>query len=97
MPPTAKRRQPSSSINEDALPAANQLSFPQQWRSLRDVQRERREQTDELWRRLDDIVTDASDLPSLHEPSPVHRPLDPKLPPLQRTNCAQSCLTAALI
>jgi len=60
MPPTAKRQHPSSGINEDALPAANLLPFPQQWRPLRLVQREHREKTDELWRRLDDLVTDAS-------------------------------------
>ena len=88
MPLTANRRQPSSDINKEALPAVNQLPFPQQWRPLRVVQRERREQTDELWRRLDDLVTDASDFPSPLEPSLVHRLLDPKPLPLQRTHCA---------
>ena len=96
MPPTANRRHPSSGINEDALPAANQLSFPQQWRSLCVVQRERREQTDELWRKLDDLVTEASGLPSPLEISPVHRPLGLKPLPLQRTYCAQSCLAALI-
>ena len=42
------------------------LPFPQQWRPLKDVQRERREETDELWRKLDDLVADASDPPSPH-------------------------------
>ena len=76
MPPIAQRRQPSSGINKDALPAANQLSFSQQWRPMRVVQRERRELTDELWRRLDDLVTDASDFPLPLEPSPS-RPYAP--------------------
>ena len=43
---------------------ANQMSFPQQWRPMRFVLRERREETDELWRRLDDLVTDSSNCPS---------------------------------
>jgi len=75
----AKRRQPSSRSSEDALPAAPLRSFPQRWRPVRLVQRERREETDELWRRLDDLVTDASDFPSprglcaLSLPTPLPR------------------------
>ena len=90
MPPIAKRRQPSSGLNEDALPAANKLPFPQQWRPVRLVQRERREQTDELWRKLDDLVIDTGDFPS-----PFN--LKSAVPLLQRTNCAQGCFRSALI
>ena len=64
MPASAKRHQPS---------------FPQRWRPLRLVQRERREETDELWRRLDDLLADASDFPSLRELCALKAP-----PPLLR-------------
>jgi hypothetical protein len=60
---TAKRRKPTSGSSEDALPAAPHMSFPKQWLPLRVIQRERREQTDGLWRKLDDLVTDASEIP----------------------------------
>ena len=62
---------------------ANPLSFPQQWRPLRLVQHEHREQTDELWRRLDDLVTDASDFPSTLEPCALLA-LSPRLSPQPR-------------
>jgi len=57
-------RTPSSDRSEQALPAARQLAFAKQWRPEHIVQRKKREETDELWRRLDDLVTDASDCPS---------------------------------
>ena len=94
MPETAKRRQPSSGGSEDALPAAPPRSFPLQWRSTRLVQRERREETDELWRRLDDLVTDASDFPSPRDsfafstPSPRPRP--------SNGDCDQSSLASLM-
>ena len=75
MPATAKRRQPSSGTSEDALPAAPLRSFPQQWRPMRLVQRERREETGELWRRLDDLVTDLSNPPSPIEPCAFLNPI----------------------
>jgi len=71
----SSRRQPSSGSNEDALPAAPKLPFPQQWRPFKDVQRERREETDELWRKLDDLVADASDSPSPHLPCALSAPI----------------------
>ena len=76
MPATAKRRKPSSGSSEDPLPAApNRLPFPQQWLwKLKDVQRERREETDELWRKLDDLATDASDFPSPRKPCALCTP-----------------------
>ena len=88
MSATVKRRQPSSGSAEDALPAANRLSFPQQWRPLRLVQREGREKTDELWRRLDDLVTDAS-MMSPNPSSPV--PSRPQSLPPPR-HCRQPTL-----
>jgi hypothetical protein len=67
---STKRGQPCN--NEDTLPAANQFPFPQQWRPLHLVQRERREKTDELWRRLDDLVTDAGMMsPNPSSPAPT--------------------------
>jgi len=74
------------------LPAANQLPFPQQWRPLRLVQRERREQTDELWRRLGDLVTDAG---MISRTQRALRPLEPNPPP-PPLHCAQSCLAALM-
>jgi len=71
-----KRRQPSSGSSVDALPAAWQRAFPQQWRSRR-VKRDRHEETDELLRRLDDLVIDASDFPSPREPF-VHSTPSPR-------------------
>jgi len=53
-------RTPSSGSSEHATPATRQLSFSKNWRPERLVQKERRGETDELWRRLDDLVTDAS-------------------------------------
>ena len=38
------------------------------WRPLKLVQRERREETAKLWRKLDDLVTDAGNFPSPREP-----------------------------
>jgi len=52
-----KRRQTIPVSSEDGLPAAPQLSFRQQWRPLRLVQRERRE-TDRLLRWLDDLISE---------------------------------------
>ena len=85
MSATAERRQPSSGSIADALPAAPKFAFPQQWRPLKDVQRERREETDELWRTLDDLVTDASDSSSPREPRALSNP----------TPRPRHCLTAA--
>ena len=85
-------RQPSTGSSVDALPAVAQLSLPKQWRTYeRMVQRERREETDELWRRLDDLVTDASafslprELCALSTPAPCASPCS--------GDCAQSSLT----
>jgi len=61
-PPNGNKQ--STGSRERAVPAARQLAFAKQWRPERIVARERREETDELWRRLDDLVTDASDCPS---------------------------------
>ena len=65
---------PSSTLALRALPAGKQMWFPREWRPftavapLRMVQRERREDQDALGRRLDDLVTDASDPPSAPSP-----------------------------
>jgi hypothetical protein len=76
-PPTG--RTPSSGSNDDALPAAPQMTFPKQLRPVRIAQRERREEEYKLWRSLDDLVTDASEFPSPREPcilsTPTPRPL----------------------
>ena len=49
------------------------------------VQRERREETDELWRRLDDLVIDASELSLPRKPHILSQPPHTHTPPLQRT------------
>jgi hypothetical protein len=54
--------------------------FRQQWRPLRFVQREKREKTAELWRKLDDVVTDAIETPSPRKPRTLLTPTPP--PPL---------------
>jgi len=78
--------EPSTDSIEHALPAARQLSFSKHWRPERIVQRERREETDELWRRLDDLVTDASDYPLPLEPCALSTS-DPRARPCSR-HCA---------
>ena len=92
----ADRGVPDADEDELATLRAENLALQQQLRSRVGVQRERREQTDELLRRLDDLVTDTIDPPSPLERSPVHRPLDPKPPPLQRTHCSHSCLATLI-
>jgi len=68
------------------LPAARQLAFAKQWRPERIVQREKREETDELWRKLDDLVTDASDCPSFRDLCALSTP-NPRARPSRR-HCA---------
>ena len=83
-------RTPSSGSSEDVLPASRQFSFPKLWRPVHLVQRKRREETDELWRRLDDLVTDASDCPSPRDLCALSTRI-PHASPCSG-DCAQSCL-----
>ena len=78
-------RQPSTGSSVDALPA---VALPMQWRPERRVQRVRREETDELWRRLDDLVTDTSEFPLPRELCALSTPA-PRTSPCSG-GCAQS-------
>ena len=68
------------------------------WEKRMGQQKERRKDTDDLWSRLDDLVTNESDFPSPPQPCalstrPRTRPFE-LCPHPRRGHCAQICLAA---
>ena len=49
------------------------------WKKRMGQQQERRKDTEDLWSRLDDLVTNASDFPSPRQPCTLSTVLEPNL------------------